>query len=202
MKRWLYYGIFLFLSSVVQAEEIIYFEEPPTAKELLESFGYPVVRTRGWGGGISRKVVLKNLTDIPEAAAVTTTERQEHAPTSGAQPKKYHKSVAFSLTFHSGSAVLSKEAQRYVDSMAAALTQRPDLILHISGHTDMAGGDSINIPLSLKRAESVKNYLMEHNIDGSRLKTSGEGSLFPLDLKDSYAAVNRRVQFDKIIKGN
>lgn len=201
MKQWLYYLAFSFLCSLAQAEEIIFFEEPPTAKEILESFGEPVVKTRG--DKKSRKLVLNNLVAVSATPVADTVEPQNQTPTSPAKPKKHHKKpVAFPLIFPSGSAVLSKEAQKYVDSMAAALTQQPNLILHISGHTDMAGGDDINKPLSLKRAEAVKDYLKEHNISESRLEISGEGSLFPLDIKDPYAAVNRRVQFNRITKEN
>lgn len=202
MKKLPYYLIFSLLSSLTLAEEVVFFEEPPTAKEILESFGEPVVKTRG--DKKSRKLVFNNsVTALAAAPTAETAAPQNPALTNAAPPKKQHKKpVAFPLTFPSGSAVLSKEAQKYVDSMAAALTQQPNLVLHISGHTDMAGGDDINKPLSLKRAESVRDYLKDHNISETRLEISGEGSLFPLDLKDPYAAANRRVQFDKITKEN
>jgi len=202
MKKLPYYLIFSLLSSLTRAEEVVFFEEPPTAKEILESFGEPIVKTRG--DKKSRKLVFNN--SVSALAAAPTAEAvapQNQAPTNAATPKKQHKKpVAFPLTFSPGSAVLSKEAQKYVDSMVAALTQQPNLVLHISGHTDMSGGDDINKPLSLKRAESVRDYLKDHNINETRLEISGEGSLFPLDLKDPYAAANRRVQFDKITKEN
>jgi len=195
MKQWLYYLEFFFLSSLAQAEE------PPTAKEILESFGEPVVKTRG--DKKSRKLMINNPASISTTPTADTVEPQSHSSSGSAKPKKHNKKpVAFPLTFPPGSAVLSNDAQKYIDSMIAALTQQPNLVLHISGHTDIAGGDDINKPLSLKRAESVKDYLKEHNISESRLEISGDGSLFPLDLKDPYAVVNRRVQFVKINKEN
>ena len=202
MKRWFYYFVFSVLSSLAQAEEIDFFEEPPTAKEILESFGEPVVKTRG--DKKSRKLILQNSAAPTQVSAPAPAVAPQAQTTSNtAKPKKhYKKQVAFPLTFPSGSAVLSKEAEKYIDSMAQALAQKPDLVLHISGHTDIAGGDEVNKPLSLKRAEAVKDYLKKHNISESRLEISGEGSLFPLDMKNPYAAVNRRVQFNKISKGN
>lgn len=197
--------MFLLLSSLVQADEVVIYEEPPTAKEILANFGEPVVKTRG--DKKSRQLSVNNspvvsVAPAPSAPTTNTAEAQNPAPTA-AKPKKHlKKQVAFPLTFPPGSAVLSNDAQKYVDSMATALIQKPDLMVHISGHTDMAGGDDMNKPLSLKRAESVRDYLKEHNIDESRLVISGEGSLFPLDFKDPYAAINRRVQFDRIIKEN
>jgi len=201
MKKLPYYLVLSLLSSQTLAEEVVFFEEPPTAKEILESFGEPIVKTRG--DKKSRKLVFNNSVTTLAAPTAEAVAPQNPASTNAATPKKQHKKpVAFPLTFPPGSAVLSKEAQKYVDSMAAALTQQPNLVLHISGHTDVAGGDDINKPLSLKRAESVRDYLKDHHISETRLEISGEGSLFPLDLKDPYAAANRRVQFDKITKEN
>jgi outer membrane protein OmpA-like peptidoglycan-associated protein len=193
-------------------EDILLFEEPPTEKEILESFGEPVVKTRG----DKKTRVMHRLDSVTPAsdtsAPVSTPPNQntaskqptnessvkQNAPASSKPPQKHKTPVAFPLVFALGSAELSKDAQKYVDSMALALKKKPDLVVHISGHTDASGSDEINKSLSLKRAESVRNYLeLAHQIDGTRLEISGDGSNSLFDFKNPYAAINRRVQFER-----
>lgn len=159
------------------------FQVPPTSDEILDALGeQPKIKTRPVK---TRSIVLNDETTANPAKA------SRHA---AGQPGK--NKVAFPLTFKKGSATLSAEAKRYVDGMATALQKKPELMLHISGHTDSSGGEGINRPLSLQRAEAVKDCLMtEHGIDPSRLTVSGEGSQ-QLLLKDNpTAAANRRVEF-------
>jgi outer membrane protein OmpA-like peptidoglycan-associated protein len=200
MRQWLYFSFFTFLCIQAQANEVVLFEEPPTAKEILESFGEPTRKTRG--DKKSRKIIYDEATS--EAVPISLQAVQQDTVESVPKPKKTHKvPVAFPLTFAPGSAELSKDAQKYIDSMAEALKQKADLSIHISGHTDISGGDEINKPLSLKRAESVQNYLKTaHQIEVSRLEVSGEGSAFPIDFKEPHSPANRRVQFDRILKNN
>jgi len=215
MKKLLHLFLF-FIAVQVQAQEneVVMFEEPPTSNEILESFGEPVVKMRGEKK--SRKIVFNEpVTETPTVSEnlVSETSKTEQKPVVVASKNntEHHKEtknqknhkipVAFPMTFMPGSSELSKEAQRYIDSMAEALKKKSDLSIHISGHTDIVGGDAVNKPLSLKRAESVRNYLkIVHQIDISRVEISGEGASMPLDLKNPTSMVNRRVQFEKIIK--
>lgn len=106
--------------------------------------------------------------------------------------------VALPLTFELNSAELTAEARRYVDSVAEALRKKPDMELRISGHTDARGGDDLNNALSLRRAQSVHRYLIErHSIDGRRMTVAGEGARRPLDARNPYADINRRVEFSR-----
>jgi|GEM_PF-1811992 len=204
MKKWLYFSLFIFWHMQAQGGEVVLFEEPPSVKEILESFGEPVRKTRG--DKKSRKVVMNDAPAEVKAEEVQEVQSEPEVTQvkTFSKPKKHHQvPVAFPLTFSAGSAELSKDSQHYIDSIAAALKEKSDLSVRISGHTDMSGGDEVNKPLSLKRAESVKNYLKTaHQIDSSRLDISGEGSSFPLDLKNPQSPANRRVQFDRVIKSN
>jgi outer membrane protein OmpA-like peptidoglycan-associated protein len=46
----------------------------------------------------------------------------------------------------------------------------------VVGHTDRIGPASVNQPLSLARADSVRGYLIAHGLDGSLIRTEGVGS--------------------------
>ena len=80
-----------------------------------------------------------------------------------------------------------------------AVLQRNPLIkkVRIEGHTDSVGSDTYNQKLSQKRADSVRNYLIEHDISPSRLEAIGYGESRPIADNESVEgrARNRRTDF-------
>lgn len=68
----------------------------------------------------------------------------------------------------------------------------------IQGHTDSSGSDAINQPLSERRANRVREYLMSQGVPSSRMAAVGYGSTRPAVPNDSEAnrALNRRVQLE------
>ncbi len=67
---------------------------------------------------------------------------------------------------------------------------------YICGHTDASGEDDFNQVLSLRRAEAVSGWLVDHGIDRARLVTQGFGAGYPLDSNATAAgrARNRRTE--------
>lgn len=113
------------------------------------------------------------------------------------------KIVVRNIFFASGKSELQPESKAELDKLVTLMTNFPKLILEIAGHTDAAGGDDLNQKLSEQRAQVVANYLIEHGIDKSRLRTKGMGEKFPIAQnynKDGSAnkagmAMNRRFEF-------
>ena len=72
----------------------------------------------------------------------------------------------------------------------------PDLKVQISGHTDSDGDDDFNLELSINRAKSVVNWLIENNIDQNRLSFKGYGETIPIEENNSITnkAKNRRTE--------
>ncbi len=101
------------------------------------------------------------------------------------------------VQFVSGSAVLTKVSKVELNKVVKALKENPTLKLFVEGHTDASGNDKINQPLSLKRANAVKDYLVAQKVDASRLTAEGFGSSQPIsDNKTAKGkALNRRVDF-------
>lgn len=66
----------------------------------------------------------------------------------------------------------------------------------IVGHTDSVGSDAYNEELSMRRANAVKNYLLEQGVDPRLLSTSGMGESQPVadNSTDAGRAQNRRVE--------
>ena len=75
---------------------------------------------------------------------------------------------------------LLQESFNELDRLIALLNANPSLKIEISGHTDNAGSAEHNKELSLKRAQSVFNYLVKKgNISATRLKAVGYGDSQP-----------------------
>jgi len=66
----------------------------------------------------------------------------------------------------------------------------------VSGHTDDLGTEAYNLELSLHRAGSVADYLIDQGIDPARIKTQGFGKQTPLvkSTKETDRSTNRRVE--------
>ena len=106
-------------------------------------------------------------------------------------------SLALPVQFGFDSAEILPSARAQLDALAAGIRLLPPAqTVVIEGHTDAAGSDQYNEQLSLKRAYSVKRYLVaSQGIAPERLIPAGMGKSATLRGHDPYAPENRRVQF-------
>ena len=96
--------------------------------------------------------------------------------------------------------------KQLLDSIVVALERYPDHVLLIKGHADHIGSEEYNQALSERRAQAVKDYLVERGVQNpDRLVTKGYGETQPLvkvNTRLSKArtarerAQNRRVGFE------
>ena len=99
-------------------------------------------------------------------------------------------------SFKPGSADLPEGLRKQLDVFALALKTRrgANHLVRIEGHTDASGAQSSNIALSQRRAEAVKDYLVQLGADASQLSAIGLGASDPRDPKNPLAAENRRIE--------
>lgn len=99
------------------------------------------------------------------------------------------------LVFEPGTATFAADAPIGIARVAAWLTAEPMLGVRIAGHTDATGSPEANRSLSLRRAEAVRDALVERGVAPSRIAVSGEGAAVPVASNDDAAgrARNRRV---------
>jgi OmpA-OmpF porin, OOP family len=99
---------------------------------------------------------------------------------------------------------LRPQALDELKKLGELIQRYPNATFVIEGHTDSIGGRDYNIPLSLRRAESVKAWLVaEFKVDPSRIETIGFGPdklLVPADKSIDEQQPNRRVEI--VIKTN
>jgi len=101
------------------------------------------------------------------------------------------------IHFEFNKATIRRESFPILDAVQEVLVANPKMTLEIQGHTDNVGSAAYNQKLSQSRADSVRKYLENHGIDGSRLRSVGYGLTQPIvpNTTDSNRALNRRVQF-------
>jgi peptidoglycan-associated lipoprotein len=99
------------------------------------------------------------------------------------------------INFQKDSAELTPDAQRNLNSIAAALAdpRLGDQSFKVEGYTDASGSDSHNMKLSKARAGSVETYLVSKNIPAERLSAIGLGKSQPRT-EDPLDPQNRRVE--------
>lgn len=105
--------------------------------------------------------------------------------------------VLNSVNFEFNSAKLTRAGRVILDRVAAGLRSQTDLQLEILGHTDSLGSDNYNRQLSIARAASVRNFLVDRGIAGDRLRSAGMGESQPVadNETEEGRAQNRRVEF-------
>jgi outer membrane protein OmpA-like peptidoglycan-associated protein len=82
--------------------------------------------------------------------------------------------------------------------VARTLATRPEiLLLEVQGYADARGSDAHNRALSQRRAERVRDWLIEHGVAPDRLTVAPQGESAPVESDESESAYqqNRRVVF-------
>ena len=108
------------------------------------------------------------------------------------------------ITFNTNESVIKSSANRVLDSVAKVAEEYNKTSLRIIGYTDSTGNDSINIPLSQKRAAAVAQYLELRGVSAARITAMGMGSQNPIASNSTAAGreQNRRVEIYLINNAN
>ena len=119
-------------------------------------------------------------------------EREEIAEIASTKPN-----IDLDIQFDYNSADISASSLPSVQSLGRALSNASlrGSTFVVAGHTDAVGGESFNLGLSERRANTIKHYLVEKfGIAGSDLVTVGYGKDKPKDANAPMDPINRRVQ--------
>lgn len=135
----------------------------------------------------------------PEAKPLPATAAPELKP----EPVKI---ILEDVHFANDKYSLTPAAKEILQRNIRNLKEHPGLEIEIQGHTSAIGSDEHNLKLSVRRAETVKDYLIKEGIAENRLTAKGYGEKTPevpekKPKKESAAAkTNRRVHFEIKIK--
>lgn len=96
---------------------------------------------------------------------------------------------------------IRKGAARDLEALAQLMNTYPSMLVELGSHTDSRGTDQYNQDLSLRRAESAKEFLLQRGISSNRIKTVGYGESQPrnhcvdgVECSDKDYLLNRRTE--------
>jgi OOP family OmpA-OmpF porin len=96
--------------------------------------------------------------------------------------------------------VLKPEGRAKLDDLVSKIKGVNLEVIIAVGHTDSIGSDAYNQRLSVRRAESVKAYLVSKGIERNRVYTEGKGEKQPVadNRTKEGRAKNRRVEIEVV----
>ncbi|WP_196887088.1 OmpA family protein [Aureivirga sp. CE67] len=105
--------------------------------------------------------------------------------------------AAKSIKFNTDNDDFAPKKSKELDEILALMKEFKNARFLITGNTDNVGSDTYNEKLSLRRAEGVRQYLIENGIEASRLEVKGNGEANPISTNKTSKgrAKNRRVSF-------
>jgi OOP family OmpA-OmpF porin len=109
-------------------------------------------------------------------------------PIAAAAPKPSVESLT--IAFNDASATLSPDAQHQLDGAARLYREAGPEVMIVSGHTDKSGDEFKNVLLSARRAEQIKQALVDRGVPANKLQIVAVGEAEPVPgIPPSRAAI-------------
>jgi OOP family OmpA-OmpF porin len=143
---------------------------------------------------------------VPAPAPAPKPEAKPAPPPAAPKPEAKPKPVAEKITFAADvlfdfdKSVIKPEGRSKLDDLAGkAKAVNLEVVIAV-GHADSIGSDEYNQRLSVRRAESVKAYLVSKGIEPNRVYTEGKGEKQPVASNKTAEgrAKNRRTEIEVI----
>ena len=104
--------------------------------------------------------------------------------------------AAYVLFFNFALDELSEDSRRAVGPVLSDIASRPAPEVTVIGHADQVGTEKANEALSLRRAERIREMLMQRGVAADRITVAGRGAREPLvrGVDGAPEPRNRRVE--------
>lgn len=138
-----------------------------------------------WSRQMEQKKIAMQRATVGTGVAVTQTPDNQ-----------LKLNIPTDVSFDTNRADIKPNLRPILDQFAQGLSSQPNTEIRIIGHTDNTGSDAVNDPLSVRRAQSTKDYLTERGVDANRIMVMGRGEREPVAENTTAAgrAKNRRVE--------
>src|SRR5206468_8803158 len=123
--------------------------------------------------------------------AEMTADPMDSGPSAAAAAAPACRDIGITVSFDSGSYALDTNGKGALNGVAQWMAAKESRTLKVAGHTDISGDPGSNQTLSDKRADVVKDYLLQHGVDGSRIGAVGRGE----EISGALPASGRTVTF-------
>ena len=177
--------------------------------ETLFDTAFVIWRKKGL---VQKTVNAKEWADTRFLQAVASAypgQKVEEAPVVAKAPSSkdvpiLHQQIQ--IQFTPGSDQIMPGSYLLLDKLGETMTSFGSTVLRIEGNTDSTGSATGNVTLSERRAQSVKNYIVQNfpNIPPTRFQTIGRGSANPIAENTTEAGrqQNRRTDIKVILATN
>jgi len=161
----------------------------------------PATAAVGCDGALVAQAAAPAPMPAPAAPGAAPAAPPAAAPAAAPQPPAATKvTYAADAFFDFDKSVLKPEGKAKLDDLVGKVKDINLEVIIAVGHTDSVGTDAYNQKLSVRRAESVKAYLVSKGIEKNRVYTEGKGEKQPVaDNKTAEGrAKNRRVEIEVV----
>ena len=145
---------------------------------------------------IDSGIISDTISSVSSKTEITEKNTEQEVQENNSEIKEYQSSELVIYFPASKSIILGKKAYDMLLEIRNFLDSNLEKYVVIEGHSSSDGNKEFNQFLSEKRAESVKEYLINLGIPANRIKTKGYGSDKPLFVENSFEnrILNRRVE--------
>lgn len=105
------------------------------------------------------------------------------------------------VLFDTNQATLKPGAREKLAKVSGILLAYPTLHLTLEGYTDSTGSDEYNLDLSCRRADSVREYLIENGISSASIEAHGRGKDNPVATNDTAAGRQQNRRVEMVVNG-
>ena len=137
----------------------------------------------------------KNIVDIPTTEGPLTIKYILYKPVF-----IYESAYILKVYFDVNKFVLKPSSKSALDGLLVKFREDPTMNIEIAGYTDSQGSFALNMRLSQRRADAVKNYLIKHGVAKYRIVAKGYGDTQPIgdNRTDAGRQKNRRTEVTTI----
>lgn len=105
------------------------------------------------------------------------------------------------VLFDTGKYDLRANAREILAKLSGIVLAHPDLNLAVEGYTDSTGSDQLNQRLSEKRAETVRDYLIEQGLNSDTITAKGFGKDRPVADNNTPTGRQKNRRVELIVSG-
>ena len=136
----------------------------------------------------------------PAPAPAPAPAPKPEAPKPPPAPVAQKVTLAADVLFDFDKSVIKPDGKSKLDDLSQKVRAINLEVVIAIGHADWIGSDAYNQKLSVRRAESVKAYLVSKGVEPNRIYTEGKGEKQPVASNKSKdgRAKNRRVEIEVI----
>ncbi len=153
-------------------------------------------------GKLAEERLAAVLAAREQASTATTRAGRLQAQLDELKAKPTDRGMVLTLgdvLFDSGRAELKAGAVQTIDRLAVFMRENPERKLTVEGYTDSVGSDDLNLGLSQRRADAVRDALIARGVDGSRITSRGFGKASPVASNDNAAGRQRNRRIEIVI---